>query len=226
MNYILENYDSIAENVAKLSNGRTRLLAVSKTFPVENIELLYSERGVKEFAESRLNELQAKYEALPKDIIWHYIGKIQSNKLKKIAAIAGVIHSVEKVETIEKLAEICEKNNSRISYFIEVNISQESSKSGIAESEINSLLETAKKYSSQVKCVGFMTMAPLDASNEELNNYFSRMRELLEQKRQEFKLETLTELSMGMSGDYPFAIKNGSTIVRIGSSIFGRRNYL
>lgn len=225
MDYIVENYDNISREVQEVGNGQARVLAVSKTFPKECIELLYNERGVREFAESRLNELKEKSENLPSDIIWHYIGKIQSNKLKKIARIVRCIHSVENVETIETLAELAEKEGLNLSYFIEVNISGEASKSGVAPAELDTLLEVAKKYQSIVKCIGFMTMAPLDANAEELDNYFGSMQELLAAERQKFGLNDLTELSMGMSGDYVLAIKNGSTIVRIGSAIFGARNY-
>ena len=224
--YVVTNYDAIQREVSEVSCGKTTLLAVSKTFPAELIEILYNERGVRSFAESRLKELQEKSEKLPADIIWHYIGKIQSNKLKKIARIARVIHSVETIETIKTLAELADSEDLELSYFIEVNISGEASKSGVAPEILDSLLETAVLYQSKVKCIGFMTMAPFDATADELEEYFGKLSQLLQDKRVEFNLAELTELSMGMSNDFVIAIKNGSTIVRIGSAIFGERNYL
>ncbi len=225
MNYVVENYDAVNREIQEVGCGKTKLLAVSKTFPQECIEKLYKERNVRSFAESRLNELKEKAEALPFDIVWHYIGKIQSNKLKKIARIAKVIHSVETVDTIKTLADLADKENLHISYLIEVNVSGEASKSGVAPHRLNELLECAKTHQNQVKCIGFMTMAPLDATADELDEYFGEMQKLLQCKRDEFELAELTELSMGMSGDYVLAIKNGSTIVRIGTAIFGNRFY-
>ena len=224
--YVVENYDSIQREVEEVSCGQTSLLAVSKTFPADLIEILYRERGVRSFAESRLKELQEKSELLPKDIIWHYIGKIQSNKLKKIARIARVIHSVENVETIQTLAELAMRENLDVSYFLEVNISGEASKSGVAPQELDKLLEIAVSCQNRVKCIGFMTMAPFEATADELEEYFGNLHRLLEYKRTEFKLNELTQLSMGMSNDFVIAIKKGSTLVRIGSAIFGNRNYL
>ena len=223
MDYIVKNYDAVNREIQEVSCGKTKLLAVSKTFPKECIEKLYKDREVRAFAESRLNELKEKAEALPKDIVWHYIGKIQSNKLKKIARIAKVIHSVETVETIETLADLSGKENLDINYLIEVNISGEASKSGVTpDNMLNELLKCAKTHQKQVKCIGFMTMAPLDATAEELDRYFGAMQKLLESKRDEFEIAELTELSMGMSGDYLNAIAAGSTIVRVGTAIFGR----
>lgn len=225
MTFVTENFNELNSRIKTLSKEQTKLLAVSKTFSHEAILELYQNCNTREFAESRLNELSEKFKALPKDIIWHFIGKIQSNKLKKIARIAKVIHSVENGETIEKLTKLAESENLDLSYFIEVNVSNENSKSGVAIDELESILEIAKRYQMIVKCIGFMTMTPANATSIEREKYFSKLHQLLIEMQHKFDLVDLNQLSMGMSDDYIEAIKNHSTLVRIGSAIFGRRDY-
>ena len=224
MNHIIENYQEISARVNELSLGKTALLAVSKTFPAEYIKTLY-DYGIREFAESRLQELEPKAAALPADIKWHFIGHLQSNKVKKVVPLVSVIHSVDSVSLLDKIDRAAMDFEHKVDCYLEFNPGGEDSKTGADLALADEFFERAAQCSPFCNVCGIMGMAPLGASEEENRSAFRKLRELLEYANSKFNLN-LTQLSMGMSGDYEIAIAEGSTVVRIGSAIFGNREYV
>lgn len=223
MNHITENYKAISARVNELSQGRTFLLAVSKTFPAEYIKTLY-DYGIRDFAESRLQELEPKAAGLPKDIKWHFIGHLQSNKVKKVVPLVSVIHSVDSVSLLDKIDRTAADSKHKVDCFLEFNPGGEDSKTGADMQSADEIFERAAKCSEFCNVCGIMGMAPLDADDDTNRAAFKKLRELLDYANSKFNLN-LNQLSMGMSGDYEIAISEGSTIVRIGSAIFGNRTY-
>ena len=213
---IHQNYEKILENVKKYSPypEKVKILFVSKYLNVEEHKAVI-DMGYDYFGENRaqlyrdkLNEFSdEKY----KNIKWDFIGRLQKNKIKYIINSVNLVHSIDSYQLLE------EKNNKTISGLIQINVSREESKTGVY---IEDFKKDSEKYfsMSNVKIAGFMTMAPFDASEYEIDNYFSKMRELKEEY--EKKYDYITELSMGMSNDYIEALKNGATIIRIGSKLF------
>jgi len=195
-----------------------KLLVVSKTMPHAVLKELYDECNIREFAENRVPELSGKVEALPRDIKWHFIGPMQSNKIRKVVKMAQVIHSVESCEQIEKLERICGEENKHPEFFLEVNVSGEASKGGLRGEELFEAGSLAAQCKNADWC-GLMTMAPIDADDEALEEIFSTLAKLKKECEARFNV-TLPELSMGMSGDFPIAVAHGATVVRIGSRIF------
>jgi len=190
--------------------GSVTLVAVSKTYSVENIQCLY-DLGHRDFGESRLQEAEPKITALPKDINWHMIGNLQSNKAKRVAQLFEVIHTLS---TDGQLREI-EKSEKLIDGFIEVNIGEEPQKSGLYTKSLDEYHQHALN-SKQVNFLGLMTIGPLVESPELMRPHFRRLKTLNEELGG-------TCLSMGMSGDFSVAIQEGATHVRVGSAIFGSR---
>lgn len=223
MSRVIDNFLKVKDEVtaACVAAGRpesdVKLLVVSKTIPVPVLMELY-DFGVREFAENREPELTMKREVMPDDIIWHFIGPVQSNKIRKIVRQADVVHSVESLSQLQKFERIAgeEKRNPRV--LLEVNVSGELSKGGIAPEDLFQLVRCASECNNVHVC-GMMTMAPFEAETAELTAIFSRLRELRDEAGQLYEIP-LPVLSMGMSGDFPAAIACGSTIVRIGSRIF------
>ncbi|SHE37405.1 hypothetical protein SAMN02745164_00306 [Marinitoga hydrogenitolerans DSM 16785] len=228
MSFITENLKNITENIKKHSNSVNRnyndilLIAVSKTFPVEYIKELY-EFGIKNFGENKAQELRKKAEELKDyDIKWHFIGRIQTNKIKYIVPISEYIHSVFREKEIVEIDKIAKKHSKIQKILIEINVSGEETKGGIEPNELNELLKQAEKYEN-VKVVGLMTMAPYTNDENEIKKVFLGLKELRDKYVKDYP--DLRELSMGMSNDYLIAIESGSTMLRIGSLIFGKRNY-
>ena len=186
-----------------------KLLAVTKNQTAEVIRQLY-DCGVREFAENRVNVLEDKIKVLPDDIIWHFIGKIQSNKVRKVLKTAKILHSVDSLELLERIERIAVEENVFPQLFIEVNVSGEESKSGISFGELPEMLNVPLNNS--VIC-GLMTMAPFTAGEEELKEIFTTLRKTAEKYG-------LKELSMGMSNDCRTAASCGATTVRIGTALF------
>ncbi|MGE4563796.1 MAG: YggS family pyridoxal phosphate-dependent enzyme [Victivallaceae bacterium] len=220
------NYRRVKEAVAAASTAASRrpdevrLLAVSKTFPAADIAELYA-LGCRAFGESRVPELEAKAAALPADIEWHLIGQLQSNKVRRAVKVAAVIHSVDSVSLLERIDRIAGEEGKQPAILLEVNISGEASKSGLPPEE----LESAARFAAALDHLefrGLMTIAPADADEGELHRIFGELRRRRDELSRSLGIE-LPELSMGMSGDYAIAIAEGATLVRIGSSIFGRR---
>ena len=219
---IHQNYEKILENVKKYSPypAKVKILFVSKYLNVEEHKAVI-DMGYDYFGENRaqlyrdkLNEFSdEKY----KNIKWDFIGRLQKNKIKYIINSVNLVHSIDSYQLLEEINKKAIENNKTISGLIQINISREESKTGVY---IEDFKKDSEKYfsMSNVKIAGFMTMAPFDASEYEIDNYFSKMRELKEEY--EKKYDYITELSMGMSNDYIEALKNGATIIRIGSKLF------
>ena len=203
--------------------GEVRLLAVSKTFPASDVLEAYH-AGQREFGENRVQELEQKVPALPRDIVWHLIGHLQSNKAAKAAELADWVHSVDSVKLVNKLSDVAQKAGKTLKILLEVNVSGEESKYGIRTKEELFQVADAAVSAPAIEWKGLMTMAPADAKGEELNAVFSGLRQMRDELEQKYSVK-LPELSMGMSGDYPAAIAEGATIVRIGTAIFGGRDY-
>ena len=217
--------DSIrkAAEAANRPPDGVRLLAVSKTFPAADVMEAYS-AGQREFGENRVQELETKVPVLPKDIVWHLIGHLQSNKAARAAELADWIHSVDSVKLVRKLSDAALKYGKKLKILLEVNVSGEESKYGIrSEEELFQVAEAALSAPG-VELVGLMTMAPAGADRETLKKVFAGLRNMRDELQLKFSVK-LPELSMGMSGDYPAAIAEGATIVRIGTAIFGGRDY-
>ena len=219
---IHQNYEKILENVKKYSPypEKVKILFVSKYLNVEEHKAVI-DMGYDYFGENRaqlyrdkLNEFSdEKY----KNIKWDFIGRLQKNKIKYIINSVNLVHSIDSYQLLEEINKKAIENNKIISGLIQINVSREESKTGVY---IEDFKKDNEKYfsMSNVKIAGFMTMAPFDANEYEIDNYFSKMRELKEEY--EKKYDYITELSMGMSNDYIEALKNGATIIRIGSKLF------
>ncbi len=197
-----------------------KLAAVSKTFPAEAVLAAY-EAGHRIFAENRVQELAEKHSALPPGIEWHLIGHLQSNKASKAAAISDYIHSVDSDALLDRIDRASSENGKKLNILLEVNISGEDSKFGLDET---SAMKCAEKACSlkNIRFSGLMTMAPYGAEECELRRIFSSLRNLRDRIENSLRIR-LPELSMGMSGDYEAAIREGATILRIGTAIFGKR---
>lgn len=200
-----------------------KLLAVSKTFPASDVLEAY-QAGQKEFGENRVQELEQKVPALPRDIVWHLIGHLQSNKAAKAAELADWVHSVDSVKLVKKLSDAAQKAGKSLNILLEINVSGEESKYGIRSKEELFQVAEAAIAAPAIQWKGLMTMAPADAEGDELKAVFAGLRQMRDELEQKYSV-TLPELSMGMSGDYPAAIAEGATIVRIGTAIFGGRDY-
>lgn len=218
----IENKIALTTEEAGRRLGDVKLLAVSKTYPVETIKEAYL-AGQRLFGENKVQELEVKAPVLPEDIEWHLIGHLQSNKVAKAVEYAKYIHSVDSSKLIKKIDRIAEEKSKRPKIFIEVNISGEESKYGTESSQIMDLVKVALECKN-LELVGLMTMAPFNADNAELSSVFAGLKKLRDSLEAKFNIN-MPELSMGMSSDFEIAIKEGATIVRIGTSIFGKRNY-
>ncbi|HBM15530.1 MAG TPA: YggS family pyridoxal phosphate-dependent enzyme [Lentisphaeria bacterium] len=227
-NYIEANLHQIKNEICITAESSHRspdsikLLVVSKNFSVENIMKAY-EAGQRMFGENKVQELESKAPNLPKDIEWHLIGHLQSNKVAKAVELAEYIHSVDSEKLIKRIDRISYEKNKVQKILLEINISDEESKFGLNLANIDKCIELALKCKS-VNLVGLMTMAPFEADELELNKIFATLNKKKNDLEDKYKIN-LPELSMGMSGDFKTAIANGSTIVRIGTAVFGRRIY-
>ena len=219
-----ENYRKTLNVVRQIAEkcGRSaddvNLLVVSKTIPAAVLQELYTECGIREFAENRVPELSEKTDILPKDIKWHFIGPLQSNKIRKVVKLAQMIHSVESAEQVKKIERIAAEEGKTPEFLLEVNISGELSKGGLRGDALFEAADAAMQCSNARWC-GLMTMAPFEAEDDFLEEIFSTLAKLKKECEAHYNI-TLPELSMGMSGDFPIAIANDATIVRIGSRIF------
>ncbi|MDX1902892.1 MAG: YggS family pyridoxal phosphate-dependent enzyme [Thermonemataceae bacterium] len=213
-------YQNIKESIAP-----TLLVAVSKTKPMSDIQEAY-EKGCKDFGENKVQELVEKHEALAKDIRWHLIGHLQRNKVKYIAPFIHLIHSVDSLKLLEEIDKQAQKNKRIIDCLLQIYIAQEETKFGLSMEEAQNLLEdTALAKMQHIRIVGMMGMASLTANKEQIHKEFAGLRKFFELCRGKYQSQNimLQELSMGMSSDYEIAIQEGSSIVRIGSALFGSR---
>ncbi|MDT4372301.1 YggS family pyridoxal phosphate-dependent enzyme [Blautia coccoides] len=227
---VCENYLAVEEKVKEACRraGRNRdevtLIAVSKTKPMSMIEELLP-LGVMDFGENKVQELTAKEEALPSGLHWHMIGHLQRNKVKYIVDKAYLIHSVDSLRLAEAVSQEAVKKGVTANILIEVNVAGEDSKFGVAPEETAALAEAISKLPN-IAVKGLMTIAPFVENAEENREVFRNLRKLsvdIEEKK--FNNVTMAVLSMGMTGDYEVAIEEGATMVRVGTGIFGERDY-
>ena len=218
---------SISENILKIKSKLPEgvsLVAVSKTKPISDLLEAYN-GGQRIFGENKIQEMASKYNEMPKDIAWHMIGHIQRNKVKYMAPFVSLIHGVDSLRLLTEINKQALKNNRIIDCLLQVKIAAEENKFGLSENEVLNLLgsEEIEKFQN-IKIVGLMGMATFTDNQEQLQKEFEMLKcvfdNLTHRKSSNFNLKTL---SMGMSDDYHIAIKNGSTMIRVGSSIFGKR---
>lgn len=225
---MLINQKNYFDIVKELNEKNITLVAVSKTKPVEAIKELY-DLGHRDFGENYVQELVEKEQRLPKDIRWHFIGHLQSNKVKYIAPFVHLIHGIDSFKLLKETDKQAKKIDRTIDVLLQVHIAQEETKFGLDENELNEFLTTNSNELHEIKNVrvsGLMGMASFSQDKEKVRNEFKYLKGLYDRYAQLLtpNLELRT-LSMGMSGDYKIAIEEGSTMVRIGSLIFGERNY-
>ena len=227
---IREQLEQVEKNIllACEKAGRRReevtLIAVSKTKPKEMLQEAY-DAGIREFGENKVQELCQKMEELPEDIHWHMIGHLQTNKVKSIVGKTSLIHSVDSLHLAEEIQKQAIKHNVTVPILIEVNIANEESKFGIRAEETIELVKSAAKLD-HLRIEGLMTIAPYVENAEENRLYFRQIRQLsVDINNQNIDNVNMKELSMGMTGDYMVAIEEGATLVRVGTGIFGERDY-
>lgn len=209
----------------ELSKTDTTLVAVSKTKPVERIQEMYN-KGQRIFGENKVQECVEKYEILPKDIQWHIIGHLQSNKVKYIAPFVSMIHSVESEKLLKEIDKQAKRQERVISCLLQFKIASEATKFGFTQEDAITLLnsETFKKMKN-IRIIGVMGMASFTHNKVQVRQEFQRLKEIFDFLKKHFFEDSseFKEISMGMSGDYQLAIEQGSTMVRIGSLLFGSR---
>ncbi|MBL7841739.1 MAG: YggS family pyridoxal phosphate-dependent enzyme [Cyclobacteriaceae bacterium] len=220
---------SIKNNIEKFTQtlpAGCRLIAVSKTQPVEKITEAYA-AGQRLFGENKAQELTAKYEALPKDIEWHMIGHLQTNKVKYIAPFVHLIHSVDSLKLLTEIDKQAKKVSRTIRCLLQVHIAREETKFGFSESEVLDMLQSGQFQTlKNIQVCGLMGMATLTDDVAQIRNEFKGLKTLFEKiKAVQIASVSMEELSMGMSSDYAIAIEEGSTLIRVGTAIFGERNY-
>ena len=208
--------------------GRKReevtLIAVSKTKPIEMLQEAY-DLGVRVFGENKVQEITTKYDALPDDIHWHMIGHLQRNKVKYIAGKVALIHSVDSLRLAKTISEEAVKHNCEIPILIEVNVAGEESKFGVSVEETLPLIEEIAKLPA-IHVEGLMTIAPYVEDPEENRPVFRKLKKLsVDIAAKNINNVTMSVLSMGMTGDYQVAVQEGATMVRVGTGIFGERDY-
>lgn len=213
-----------AAEQAKRSLDEITLIAVSKTKPVPMLEEAY-QLGCRDFGENKVQELCDKYEVLPKDIRWHLIGHLQTNKVKYIVDKVYLIHSVDSLKLAKEIQKEAEKKQVHVNILLEVNVANEESKFGVScEDTMNLVKEISGLPNVHIK--GLMTIAPIVSKPEENRIHFSKLKQLsVDIKRENIDNVCMDVLSMGMTGDYEEAILDGATYIRVGTGIFGERDY-
>lgn len=225
-----ENLTKVKENIQKACDkaGRKRsevtLIAVSKTKPVEMLQEIYDE-GIREFGENKVQEMCEKMELMPQDIKWNMIGHLQTNKVKYIIGKTSLIHSVDSLKLAEEIQKQAVKHDVTADILVEVNIANEESKFGISKDETIQMVRDIAKLD-HLKIKGLMTIAPFVEDPEDNRLYFREIKQLsVDINNQNIDNVSMDVLSMGMTGDYMVAIEEGATMVRVGTGIFGERNY-
>lgn len=216
----------IAENLQKFNSELPKgvtLVAVSKTKPASDLMEAYN-AGQRDFGENKIQEMEAKWQEMPKDILWHMIGHVQRNKVKYMAPFVSLIHAVDSLKLLKEINKEANKNERTIACLLQIKIAEEDSKFGMEETDAAKLLATEEiKKLQNVKIVGLMGMATFTEDEVQISEEFQKLKKIYDKFKimnSEFRI-----LSMGMSGDYKIAIDNGSNMVRVGSAIFGERNY-
>ncbi len=202
-----------------------RLIAVSKTQPIKNLEEAY-EAGQRIFGENKVQEMEEKYQALPKDIEWHMIGHLQTNKVKYIAPFVTLIHSVDSLKLAEEINKQGKKLNRKISCLFQIFIANEETKFGFSETEVLDLIDHYPLFLTHIQINGLMGMASFTDDQDQIRKEFRGLKQLFEKIKKKELPPTIRmeELSIGMSSDYKIAMEEGSTLVRLGTAIFGDRN--
>ncbi|MDT0687249.1 YggS family pyridoxal phosphate-dependent enzyme [Autumnicola psychrophila] len=217
---------NISENIkkykAKLPEN-IKLVAISKTKPNEDLLEAY-EAGQRIFGENKIQEMTDKWESLPKDIEWHMVGHVQRNKVKYMAPFVGLIHAVDSLKLLKEINKRAKNEERVIKCLLQIKIAEEDSKFGISKEEATEILNSeAYQKMENTEVVGLMGMATFSEDENQVKSEFLKLKAIFDDFKE--KYPSMKELSMGMSGDYKIAVECGSTMVRIGSSIFGERNY-
>lgn len=224
------NYRQVEENIIAACKevGRdpseVTLIAVSKTKPVELLKEAY-DAGARFYGENKVQEIQEKYDQLPEDIQWHMIGHLQRNKVKYIVDKVAMIHSVDSLRLAEAIEAEAAKKNVKVPVLLEVNVAEEDSKFGLKMEEVEPLLEVISSFS-HIEVKGLMTIAPYVEDPEENREVFRQLKKLsVDIAKKNINNIDMGVLSMGMTGDYMVAVQEGATLVRVGTGIFGERDY-
>ncbi|MCM1282242.1 MAG: YggS family pyridoxal phosphate-dependent enzyme [Muribaculaceae bacterium] len=230
MDFIQENLAQVEKNIqaacarAGRDRGEVTLIAVSKTKPKEMLGCAY-EAGIRDFGENKVQELCDKMESLQEDIHWHMIGHLQTNKVKYIIGRTKLIHSVDSLRLAQEIERQAAVHNVTVSVLIEVNVAGEESKFGVPKREAAALVRDISDFP-HIRVCGLMTIAPFVENPEENRVYFRELRQLsVDIASENIDNVSMDILSMGMTGDYEVAIEEGATMVRVGTGIFGERNY-
>ena len=218
---------SIAENLLSIKNNlpeHVALVAVSKTKPISDLMEAY-DAGQRIFGENKIQEMEGKWEQMPKDIKWHMIGHVQTNKVKFMAPFVNLIHGVDSFKLLKEINKQALKNDRIIDCLLQMHIAEEETKFGLDEEELNSIMASSEfQEMKNIRITGLMGMATFTDKQDQVKKEFSQLKSIFDklqlQKTENCQLDTL---SMGMSGDYQLAIECGSTMIRIGSNIFGAR---
>lgn len=220
---------NVEKNLAALHkqlNGKTRLIAVSKTKPVELLMQVYRS-GQRDFGENKVQEMVDKYDQMPKDVRWHLIGHLQTNKVKYVAPFVHMIHSVDSEKLLRTIQKEAAKNERVIPCLLQVHIAEEETKFGLSDDEVRNIAsEKVIATLPNIRIIGLMGMATFTENEEQIKQEFRHLKSLFDEvKKMGLTGMEMKELSMGMSSDYQIAIQEGSTMVRVGSAIFGERAY-
>lgn len=217
---ITENLQALLKSLPQ----EVQLIAVSKTKPVEAIKEAY-QTGQRHFGENKIQEMAEKYEALPKDIFWHMIGHVQDNKIKYMAPFVSLVHGMDKEKRLKALNKEAVKCKRVIDCLVQIHIAEEDSKFGFDYDEAKSLFQKdLKQIYPNIRVRGLMAMATFTDNNEQLIREFSGLANFYKETQANLDKHEFNILSMGMSGDYPLAIEQGSNMIRVGTKIFGGRN--
>ena len=216
----------IKKRIEDLNNkvsDKVKIIAVSKTKPIEDMEVAYN-CGIRDFGENKVQEILSKYDNFHKDVRWHLIGHLQTNKVKYIVGKVSLIQSLDSINLLKKIDKVYGNNGKIANVLIQINIGREEQKYGILEEDLDELLQEIEKCEF-VRAKGIMVIIP-KGNTEENRMYFKRTYDIYNRlKTKSYKNTTMNILSMGMSGDYEVAIEEGGNIIRIGQGIFGKRDY-
>ncbi len=221
---------SIQENIKSIKSklpDNVRLVAVSKTKPNEDIMAAYN-ANQRIFGENKVQDLTKKYQELPKDIEWHFIGHLQSNKVKYIASFISMIHAVDSIKLLKAISKEAKKHNRSIDYMLQLHVAVENTKFGLSEQELYDMVSSEEFQNIEnVNLRGIMAMASYTSDKQQIKDEFTLVKNTFDRLKKDFfaDKQDFNEISMGMSSDYELAIEHGSTLVRIGSTIFGARQY-
>lgn len=219
--------NNLKKTKSTFSGYNSQLIAVSKTYPPDFVMEAY-ETGHRAFGENKVQELVHKHEVLPKDIEWHFIGHLQTNKVKYIAPFIHLIHSVDSMKLLKEINKEGKKNNRVINCLLQMYIAKEETKFGLSGEEVKDILESPQfKEMNNIKILGVMGMATNTENKTVVAEEFKTLKYAFDEFKESYSASNIDfkEISMGMSSDYNIALKEGSTMVRIGSAIFGARQY-